>query len=84
MNTTHDEIADVQNSADTRQLAINKVGIKDIKHPIRISDRSKGEQHTVATFNMYVNLPHDFKGTHMSRFVELLKFKRTRNHRQEF
>ncbi len=72
MNTTRDEIADVQNSADTRQLAINKVGIKDIKHPIRISDRSEGEQHTVATFNMYVNLPHNFKGTHMSRFVELL------------
>jgi len=72
MHTTSDDIADVQNSVDTRQLAINKVGIKDIKHPIRISDRSDGEQHTVATFNMYVNLPHDFKGTHMSRFVELL------------
>jgi len=72
MDITRDEIADVQSSADTRQLAINKVGIKDIKHPIRISDRSDGEQHTVATFNMYVNLPHDFKGTHMSRFVELL------------
>jgi GTP cyclohydrolase I len=65
-------IADVQNTADTRQLAINKVGIKDIKHPIKISDRSDSEQHTVATFNMYVNLPHNFKGTHMSRFIELL------------
>ena len=69
---TMTEIADVQSTADTRHLAINKVGIKDIKHPIRISDRSDGEQHTVATFNMYVNLPHNFKGTHMSRFVELL------------
>ncbi|WJW76228.1 GTP cyclohydrolase FolE2 [Thiohalobacter sp. IOR34] len=65
-------IADVQSSADTRQIAIDKVGIKDIRHPVRISDRSDGEQHTVATFNMYVNLPHNFKGTHMSRFVEIL------------
>lgn len=65
-------IADVQNSVDTRHLPINKVGIKDIRHPVRISDRSGGEQHTIANFNMYVNLPHNFKGTHMSRFVEIL------------
>lgn len=65
-------IPDVQNSADTRQLAINKVGIKDICHPVKVRDRSGGEQHTIATFNMYVNLPHNFKGTHMSRFVEIL------------
>jgi GTP cyclohydrolase I len=66
------EIADVQSSRDTRQIAINKVGIKDIRHPVRVKDRSDGEQHTVANFNMYVNLPHNFKGTHMSRFVEIL------------
>ncbi|HED18780.1 MAG TPA: GTP cyclohydrolase I FolE2, partial [Gammaproteobacteria bacterium] len=65
-------IADVQSSPDTRHIAIDKVGIKDIRHPVRVKDRSEGEQHTVATFNMYVNLPHDFKGTHMSRFVEIL------------
>lgn len=65
-------IPDVQNSIDTRRLAINKVGIKDIRHPVRVRDRSGGEQHTIATFNMYVNLPHNFKGTHMSRFVEIL------------
>ena len=65
-------IADVQNSADTRQIAINKVGIKDIRHPVRVKDRSDGEQNTIATFNMYVNLPHNFKGTHMSRFVQIL------------
>ncbi len=65
-------IADVQNSADTRQIPINKVGIKDIRHPVRVRDRADGEQHTIATFNMYVNLPHNFKGTHMSRFVEIL------------
>jgi GTP cyclohydrolase I len=66
------EIADVQSSRDTRRIPIDKVGIKDIRHPVRVRDRSGGEQHTVATFNMYVNLPHDFKGTHMSRFVEIL------------
>ncbi|OGT20162.1 MAG: GTP cyclohydrolase [Gammaproteobacteria bacterium RBG_16_57_12] len=65
-------IADVQSSKDTRRIPINKVGIKDIRHPIRVRDRSQGEQHTIANFNMYVNLPHDFKGTHMSRFVEIL------------
>ena len=65
-------IADVQSSADTRQIAINKVGIKDVRHPVRVKDRSEGEQHTIANFNMYVNLPHNFKGTHMSRFVDIL------------
>ncbi len=65
-------IADVQASPDLRQLPIQMVGIKDIRHPIRVKDRSQGEQHTIAQFNMYVELPHDFKGTHMSRFVEIL------------
>ncbi|MEO6148463.1 MAG: GTP cyclohydrolase, FolE2/MptA family, partial [Sulfuriferula sp.] len=63
---------DVQNYADTRELAINKVGIKSIRHPVRVADKSGGVQHTVASFNMYVYLPHNFKGTHMSRFVEIL------------
>ena len=73
MNTVKPEgIADVQSSADTRHLPINKVGIKAIRHPVKLRDRSGGVQHTVATFNMYVELPHNFKGTHMSRFVEIL------------
>ena len=65
-------IDDVQGRADSRQIPINKVGIKDIYHPVRVRDRPGGEQHTVANFNMYVALPHNFKGTHMSRFVEVL------------
>src|ERR1039457_5573887 len=65
-------IADVQNQADMRHLAINKVGIKGIRHPVVVKDKSVGVQHTIATFNMYVHLPHNFKGTHMSRFVEIL------------
>jgi GTP cyclohydrolase I len=72
MSTTAAKMADVQSTNDTRKIAINKVGIKDILHPVRVKDRSDGEQHTIANFNMYVNLPHNFKGTHMSRFVEIL------------
>ncbi len=66
------EIPDVQNTQDTRHIPIDKVGIKDIRHPVVVRNRSGGEQHTVANFNMYVSLPHSFKGTHMSRFVEVL------------
>src|SRR5688572_21249751 len=66
------EIPDVQGSRDSRKLAIDKVGIKAIRHPIQIKERSGSVQHTIATFNMYVGLPHQFKGTHMSRFVEIL------------
>jgi GTP cyclohydrolase IB len=71
-NPSAETVEDVQGHADTRQIPINKVGIKDIYHPVKVKDRSRGEQHTVANFNMYVNLPHNFKGTHMSRFVEIL------------
>ena len=70
------EVEDVQAHADTRRLPINRVGIKDISHPVRIKDRTALEQHTIATFNMYVSLPHNFKGTHMSRFVEILHAER--------
>jgi GTP cyclohydrolase I len=73
-----EQMEDVQSSNDTRQIPINKVGIKDIRHPVRVADRTGGEQHTIANFNMYVNLPHNFKGTHMSRFVEILN-----NHERE-
>ena len=63
---------DVQSLQDTRRIPISKVGIKSILHPIRIGERGGGVQHTVARFGMYVSLPHHFKGTHMSRFVEIL------------
>ena len=70
------DVEDVQSRADTRHLPINRVGIKDISHPVRVKARSAGEQHTIATFNMFVSLPHNFKGTHMSRFVEILHSER--------
>jgi GTP cyclohydrolase I len=66
-------IPDVQASPDSRKLAIDKVGIKAIRHPVKIQERAGGVQHTVAMFNMYVGLPHHFKGTHMSRFIEILE-----------
>src|SRR5436189_2462356 len=56
-------IPDVQGSEDRRKLAIDQVGIKAIRHPIRVAERSGDVQHTVATFNMYVGLPHQFKFT---------------------
>jgi GTP cyclohydrolase IB len=65
-------IQDVQATPDLRRIPINKVGVKGIRHPVVVKDRSSGVQATVADFNMYVSLPHDFKGTHMSRFVEIL------------
>jgi len=65
-------IADVQGRADDRRIAIDQVGIKGIRYPVRVRDRSQGEQHTIAVFDMYVDLPHNFKCTHMSRFVEIL------------
>ena len=69
-------IADVQSHRDERRIPISKVGIKGILHPVRLRDRSSGEQRTVASFDMFVDLPQHFKGTHMSRFVEILHRER--------
>jgi len=63
---------DIQNQRDHRNISIDKVGIKEIRYPIKVLDRKNNYQHTVASINMYVDLPHDSKGTHMSRFVEML------------
>lgn len=63
---------DIQSQQDHRQINIKKVGVKDISYPITVLDKSQQLQQTVANVNMYVNLPHHFKGTHMSRFVEIL------------
>jgi len=63
---------DLQKARDTRNIPIDKVGVKNIRYPIVVHDRSKAQQHTVARVNMYVDLPHHFKGTHMSRFIEVL------------
>lgn len=63
---------DLQKSHDSRRIAIDKVGVKDIRYPIVVQDKYRQQQHTVARVNMYVDLPEHFKGTHMSRFIEVL------------
>ncbi len=65
-------MVDVQSSQDQRNVAIDRVGVKDVVYPIRLRTPDGGEQTTVATINMYVALPHYKKGTHMSRFLEVL------------
>lgn len=63
---------DVQNHKDHRNIDIDQVGVKGIRYPITVLDKNMGKQQTVAKINMYVNLPRYYKGTHMSRFVEIL------------
>ena len=67
---------DIQNQRDYRNIPIDKVGIKDIRYPITVRDRRNNFQHTVASINMYVDLPHDYKGPHMMHFVEMLDLLR--------
>ncbi len=66
------KVVDIQNLGDKQNIEIDKVGIKGIKYPILVLDKFHKVQHTIGTFNMYVALPHHFKGTHMSRFIEIL------------
>ncbi len=63
---------DIQNQRDYRNIPIDQVGIKNLRYPITVLDKAKNYQNTVASINMYVDLPHKYKGTHMSRFVEML------------
>ncbi len=63
---------DIQSLSDDSRVDIKKVGVKTISYPITLLDKKNRKQHTVASVNMYVNLPHRFKGTHMSRFIEIL------------
>ncbi|HDP99908.1 MAG TPA: GTP cyclohydrolase I FolE2 [bacterium] len=68
---------DVQNETDHRHIEIDMVGVKNLKYPIVLKDKAIDKQHTIATINMFVNLPHHFRGTHMSRFIEILnKYRR--------
>lgn len=66
------QMPDLQQSPDERRIAIDKVGVKDIRYPIVVQDKYRERQYTVARVNMYVDLPAHFKGTHMSRFIEVL------------
>lgn len=72
MNEANVPIADVQGALDSRCIAINKAGIKSIRHPVKIIDKGRRAQHVIATFDMHASLSHQLKGVHMSRFVEIL------------
>lgn len=65
-------MVDVQSRADGRQIPIDQVGVSDLRYPITVLDRARQRQETVAQVSMSVSLPHHFKGTHMSRFIEVL------------
>ncbi len=65
-------LVDVQNSRDLRNIPIDKVGVRKVKYPIVVLDRARERQHTIGNFTLTVDLPHHFKGTHMSRFLEVL------------
>jgi GTP cyclohydrolase I len=62
---------DVQSRSDDRNLPIQKVGVKNVSYPIQVLDRANGHQQTVASIDLFADLPHHFKGTHMSRFIEV-------------
>jgi GTP cyclohydrolase I len=66
------KLDDKQSERDTRELRIDKVGVRGLRFPIQVRDRTRRVQNTVATLGMFVDLPKEFKGTHMSRFVEVL------------
>lgn len=77
-------IPDIQSLPDERNIPIDKVGVKGLRYPISVRDRAKSLQHTVGLFDLFVNLPHDFKGTHMSRFIEVLNEYRGEISMQKF
>ena len=70
--TTRLKLQDKQSELDHRELRIDKVGVRGLRFPIQIRDRAHSIQNTIATIGMYVDLPKEFKGTHMSRFIEVL------------
>lgn len=73
-------LPDIQNLSDGREIPIDKVGVKNIRYPIVVKDRDNEIQHTIAVINMTVDLPKEFKGTHMSRFIEILQCKENEIH----
>ena len=62
---------DIQSSKDTREIPLQKVGVTDLSYPVQVLDKTEGSQKTCAKVNLFVNLPHNYKGTHMSRFIEI-------------
>jgi GTP cyclohydrolase I len=65
-------VSDIRDNGDCRHIPIDKVGVKNLRYPVVLLDKAHNRQHTTANINMYVSLPHDFRGTYMGRFVEIL------------
>ena len=74
---------DIQNNTDNREIPIDKVGVCNLRYPIVVLDRRRESQSTTAAISMSVNLPHQFKGTHMSRFIEVLNRASRRGHDED-
>mgnify|MGYP001816124815 CR=1 FL=1 len=72
MTEKNSSLPDIQATPDTRGIAIDQVGVSDLRYPIQVTDQDGNPFPTVATISMSVHLPHHFKGTHMSRFLEVL------------
>jgi GTP cyclohydrolase FolE2 len=68
---------DIQSQHDERHIPIQKVGVKGVRYPITLRDKTEAVQHTTAVANLYADLPHHFKGTHMSRFIEVFEAHRS-------
>lgn len=62
---------DIQSEVDTREIPLQKVGVKKVKYPVKVLDKTNKFQTTTASVDLFVNLPHNFKGTHMSRFIQV-------------
>ena len=69
-------IDDVQGRSDDRGIALDRAGVSGLRYPITVLDKADGRQETIAELSMSVSLPHHFKGTHMSRFIEVLNSHR--------
>ena len=67
-----DTLIDVQSGPSPHDIPINQVGVSQVRYPVTVFDKDGGTQNTVSTVSMYVELPRDFRGTHMSRFIEIL------------
>ena len=66
-----EKMRDIQNEVDTREVPLQKVGVREVKYPVTVLDKEHKTQSTTARVDLFVNLPHNFKGTHMSRFIEV-------------
>ena len=69
------QLKDIQSEQDARNIALDKAGVKNVSFPVLVMDKERGTQSTIASVTMSVYLPHEFRGTHMSRFIEILESK---------